>query len=98
MRVAQARVLCAGPPSNLMELRCEILTRSGYHAQSASFAEALELLRAEHFDLVILSEEMIAADRDSLLSAIGNETVTLVLESLISPVDLLDRVEKLLQG
>jgi hypothetical protein len=58
-------------------------------------AEAEVLLRAESFDLVIVSAFLRELERNPILSAAGR-TPVFVLDGFISPHDLLAQVEHLL--
>jgi CheY-like chemotaxis protein len=51
-------ILCIGKDRFLLELRCQVLSRTGYDAQAAFIPEAYERLRSMRFDLVITTKEL----------------------------------------
>jgi hypothetical protein len=55
MLARPARLRCVGKEYGLLEIRCAVLESAGYHATSATVAEAVNLVRTEQFDLVIIS-------------------------------------------
>jgi CheY-like chemotaxis protein len=88
----RARLLCVGDESNLLSIRCEVLTHAGYISQTATIAEAKEMLTNQAFDLTIVSAFLSEADQQRVLSAAG-ETPTLVLKGITVAPELLAAVE-----
>jgi hypothetical protein len=80
----------------LLELRCAVLSRSGYDAQSGNVPEAYDLLRSTRFDLVITAEHLAHEHRAELYAAIPAGTQVLLLDYLTLPTDLLFAVERVL--
>ena len=89
------RLLCVGQESELLELRCAVLRRGGYHATSATVPESETILRTEHIDLVIVSAWLQEWETEQVLASAG-KTPALVLTRLMLAGDLLDEVGRLL--
>jgi hypothetical protein len=85
------RILCVGSDELVLKYRCAVLTRSGYEAQAANLPEACQQLRAEKFNLVIVSP-LGAESEGNFLASVPFETKTLVLPGLIFPRELLAAV------
>jgi hypothetical protein len=68
------------------------LTHAGYISQTATIAEAKEMLTNQAFDLTIVSAFLSEADQQRVLSAAG-ETPTLVLKGITVAPELLAAVE-----
>jgi hypothetical protein len=92
-----ARLLCIGDDVNHLDIRCAVLSRSGYDAQPATLSEAEIFLRTERFDLVVFSAWVGEWEKGKILAAAG-KTPVLVLSELILADDLLAKVERLTQG
>jgi DNA-binding response OmpR family regulator len=90
-----ARLLCVGKDRELLQTRCAVLTQSGYDAQAATLPEAEILLRAEEYDLVIVSAWLSEWEGGRILAAAG-KTPPLVLGELTLAWELLAKVERLL--
>jgi DNA-binding response OmpR family regulator len=90
-----ARLLCVGKEPELLELRCAVLSRSGYDARFALLADAETILRTERFDLIILSAWLQEWETGQILAAAG-KTPVLVLTELVLADKLLAQVERLL--
>jgi DNA-binding response OmpR family regulator len=88
-----ARILCIGKDSGLLRSRCAVLTHAGYHAEAVMFAEAESLLRAEEFDLIILSAILSAEERDHISAFIGGRVPILALKKLTFASELLAEIE-----
>ena len=88
-----ARLLCVGKELDFLQIRCAVLSHSGYDAKSATVAEAEILLLTEEFDLVIVSAFLSQEERGCVISA-ACETPTLVLDGLTFAPDLLAEVER----
>jgi DNA-binding response OmpR family regulator len=86
------RILCVGDESNLLSIRCEVLTQAGYSSQTATIAEAEHILTDQAFDLIIVSAFLSAANQQRVLSAAG-DTPTIVLYGLTAAPELLAAVE-----
>jgi DNA-binding response OmpR family regulator len=87
-----ARILCVGDESNLLIICCEVLTHAGYDSQTATIAEAEDILIDQAFDLIIVSAFLSEANQQRVLSAAG-ATPTLVLYGLTTAPELLAGVE-----
>ena len=92
-----ARLLCVGEEPELLELRCAVLSRAGYHAKYATVPELETILRTEDFDLVIVSAWLQEWQNERIVTAAG-KTPTLVLSRLTLVDDLLDQVKRLLRA
>jgi hypothetical protein len=95
MQPRPARLLCVGKEPELLELRCAVLNRSGYDAQSASLSEGEVLVRTREFDLVIVSAWLEEWERGRILAAAGS-TPMLLLTELTLADDLLAEVGRML--
>jgi hypothetical protein len=95
MQSRPARLLCVGNDVANLRTRCEVLTRSGYIAESAALPDAKRLLQTEAFDLVIVSAWLSDWERGRILSAAG-KTPTYVMTELTLAYKLLAEVERLL--
>ena len=92
-----ARILCIGKDSGLLRSRCAVLTHAGYHAEAVMFAEAESLLRAEEFDLIILSAILSSEEREHISAFIGGTIPILTLKKLTFASELLAETEQRLQ-
>jgi hypothetical protein len=92
-----SRVLCAGKELNHLQIRCAVLARAGYDGRPATLAEAEVILRAEQFDLMIVSAFLSDLESSPVLSAAG-KTPVYVLQNFIYPNDLLAQVGRLLSA
>jgi DNA-binding response OmpR family regulator len=92
-----ARLLCVGEDLKLLQTRCAVLERSGYHAQSAVLPEAEDLLRSQEFDLLIVSAWLPEWEKAKILTTAG-KTPTLMLTELTLADKLLADVERLLEA
>ena len=90
-----ARLLCVGNDIKHLQTRCAVLESVGYDAESAVMPEAETLLRAEEFDLVIVSAWLDEWEKGKILTAAG-KTPALVLTELVLADKLLAQVERLL--
>ena len=90
-----ARLLCAGKDPGLLQTRCAVLERSGYHAQPAVLPEVETILRTEEFDLIIVSAWLGEWEKGQILSAAG-KTPALMLTELTFADNLLAQVERML--
>lgn len=89
------RILCVGSDHILLYSRCAVLASDGYDARPAMLLEAEDLLITAGFDLMILSAMLSAEEKSRVLRAVPGATRTLVLESLVTPPDLLQKVAEL---
>jgi hypothetical protein len=87
------RLLCVGPDSGLLATRCAVLRYSGYEVQAATLEEAETFLRAELYDLVIISALLTEREEARILSAAAG-TPAYVLDGLTLAHNLLDQVEQ----
>jgi hypothetical protein len=90
------RILCIGKDRFLLELRCQVLSRTGYYAQAAFIPEAYERLRSMRFDLVITTKELAEKHREDLYAAVPLGIQVLLLDGLTFPADLLAAVAETL--
>jgi hypothetical protein len=88
-----ARLLCVGEDFDLLRTRCAVLSQSGYEAKSATVPEAELLLRAEKFDLIIVTAFLCEWEKGRILSAAG-KMPTLLLQGLTRSPELLVEVER----
>jgi hypothetical protein len=93
---APFRLLCIGRDPLLLELRCAILSRMGYDAQTAFIPEAYQRLRSMRFDLVITTKELAEKHGEDLYAAIPVGIQLLLVDGLIFPADLLAAVAETL--
>jgi DNA-binding response OmpR family regulator len=93
MPTRPARLLCVGRDQELLQIRCVVLSQSGYDAQSTTLEAAEILLRTSNFDLIIVSAWLSEWERVRILAAAG-KTPALVLTGLTLAEDLLAQVER----
>ena len=86
------KVLCVGNDMRMLSIRCEVLNRSGYSAQTSTLEDAADLIKKESFDLIIVSAFLSDANQQRVLSAAG-DTPTLVLQGIAVAPELLAAVE-----
>ena len=86
------KVLCVGNDMRMLSIRCEVLNRSGYRAQTATVEDAALLIKKEAFDLIIVSAFLSDLDQQRALSAAG-DTPNLVLHGIAVAPELLAAVE-----
>jgi hypothetical protein len=89
------RLLCTGNEAGLLQSRCAVLRHAGYDAQAATLSETEILLRAEKYELVIISANLSEWEVGRILSAAG-KTPTYVLRGLTLAPELLAQVDRLL--
>ena len=89
-----ARILCIGKDSGLLRSRCAVLSHAGYDAQAVMYNEAENLLRAEEFDLIILSAILSGEEKDHISAVVNGSAPILPLKKLIFASELLSEVEQ----
>jgi hypothetical protein len=89
-----ARILCIGKDSGLLRSRCAVLSHAGYDAQAVMYNEADDLLRAEEFDLIILSAILSGEEKDHISAVVNGGAPILPLKKLIFASELLSEVEQ----
>jgi hypothetical protein len=93
MPARPASLLCVGKEPELLELRCAVLSRSGYDSVFAILPDAPTILRTEEFDLIIVSAWLEEWEQGRILAAAGKRPV-LVLTELTLADNLLAEVER----
>lgn len=92
--MTKRRILCVGKELDFLLIRCEVLTKEGYDAQAMLVGDALNVLRGEVFDLIILSALLDDQERTALLTVIGDRMMTLELHGPTFPKELLGQVQE----
>ena len=99
MQRQPSKILCVGSEMDLLHIRCEVLSKSGYEARATTLGEAERILRREQFDLVIVSAYLSEPAKTEILALIGNRMPVLELHTTTFARDLLAQVEqKLTRG
>ena len=93
----RARILCIGKDSGLLRSRCAVLRHAGYDAQAVMYNDAENLLRAEEFDLIILSAILSGEEKDHISAVVNGAAPILPLKKLIFASELLSEVEQRLR-
>ena len=90
------RILCVGSDLSLQEIRCVVLQRHGYEAKSATFADALEQIEAQDFDLVILPKALYVYNEVVVLVGARKAVRILQVAHFTGPDDLVKSVKEAL--
>lgn len=89
-------LLCVGKDLRLLRTRCAVLATTGYEAELAMVTEVELRFASKQYDAIIVSAMMSDAELSRIAMA-AKRTPALVLDSLVSPTDLLAKVEHLLE-
>ena len=92
------RILCVGSDLSLLETRCAVLQRHGYEANSATFADALEQIETQKFDLVILPKALYIYSEVAVLVGARKTTRILQVAHFTGPDGLVKDVKEALQS
>lgn len=90
------RILTVGIDVGLLMTRQAVLVSRGYESLIATPSDVDEKLQSGKFDLVVLSVMLSLEDKLHIQAKLPPGTLTLVLESLVWPSDLLRLVDEAL--
>jgi DNA-binding response OmpR family regulator len=88
-----SKILCVGADENLLRTRCAVLQKNGYDARCSLYPKSADILRTEHFDLIVVSAFLSDEQKRKILEVVNESTPTIVLKGLTLAPDLLALVK-----